>query len=541
MSFTSRIIGKLDKLPPARTHDIELIEDIEIKMPDGISLLADRYIPRQIQNPPLLLCRTPYGRKGLYGVLFAELFAERGYQVLIQSCRGTMGSGGIFRPNSQEHADGLATIKWMKEQDWYPGKFGTVGASYIGYTQWAIGDKAGSDLASMVLLITASTFTNNFYMGNSFSLEGHLTWCNMMKDAESKIRHFPLPFKVNRIIHDLPLINLDEKLAGKRLPAWRDVIENSEPPYKWWASTDRRDKVSNVKTKANFVSGWWDIFLPWMLEDYLNLKKRGHKPYLTIGPWQHASPSGMAKGLRQSITWHDAYLRNDKKSLRKNPVRIFVMGTGIWKEFSAWPPKKSKPEPWYIHADGSLSTDMPINSDPDIYVYNPIAPTPNSKGGVGLTGAWGQKDMKKIEDRNDVLVYTSKALEKDCEIIGPVEVELYVKSSIKNTDFLARLCDVYPQGRSLNVCDGLQRLRPKDMKQAKDGYVRVRIRLWPTAYCFRKGHRLRVHIASGAHPRWARNTGSGEPIATAEKLIAAHQEIYHDPKHRSAIILPVMK
>jgi putative CocE/NonD family hydrolase len=543
MTFLSRIIGKVFKLPPALTHDILHIEDIEIPMRDGIILLADRHIPRRIENPPLLLCRSSYGRKSLFGLLFGKLFAERGYQVLIQSCRGTAGSGGVLNPNAQEHADGLDTIEWMKKQDWYPGRFGTVGGSYLGYTQWAIADKAGTDLVSMTPLITTSTFTNNFYMGNSFSLEGHLTWSSMMKNAEKGISLFSSPSKskLNRVMNSLPLIDLDIKLTGKELGAWRNVVLNSEPPYTYWESTDRRDKVSNVKAKVNFGTGWWDIFLPWTLEDYLKLKKNGHKPYLTIGPWHHGNMAGMAEGVRESIAWHDVFLRNNDKGLPKNPVRLFIMGSNEWKEYPEWPPQESSPEHWYVQPGGRLSKTIPDISNPDTYIYDPKNPTPNIKGGFGMVGSpWGQTDVRKIEKRKDVLVYTSDPIDKGLEIIGPVTAEFYVKSSLDNTDFLARVCDVFPNGKCLNVCEGLQRLRPKDIFPAEDGTFKVLVELWPTAYYFKKGHRIRVHVASGSHPRWVRNTGSGEPIATATKLVAAHQEVYHDPGHLSAIILPVM-
>jgi len=392
MGILSRIISKLFKLPPALTHDILKIEDIEIPMRDGVVLLADRFIPRRIQDPPLLLCRSSYGRKSFWGILFGEIFAERGYQVLIQSCRGTMGSGGVLNPNAQEHADGLDTIEWMQKQDWYPGRFGTVGASYFGYTQWALADKAGTDLVSMVPLITTSTFSNNWYMGNSFSLEGHLTWCNLMKNAEKRLSMSILPFKINRIMKSLPLIDFDVKLTGKELGAWRNVVLNSEPPYTYWESTDRRDKVSNVKAKVNFVSGWWDIFLPWMFEDYLKLKKNGQKPYLTIGPWQHGNLTEFAEGSREAVAWHNAFLQNNDKGLRKNPVRLFIMGSNEWKEYPEWPPQESSPEHWYIQPGGGLSKNTPAISDPDAYVYDPKNPTPKIKGGFGMRAERRSKD-----------------------------------------------------------------------------------------------------------------------------------------------------
>lgn len=428
---------------------------------------------------------------------------------------------------------------------------GTVGASYLGYTQWAIASEAGPELKAMVLLITTSTFTKQFYMGGSFSLEGHLTWSYMMREVHNSrlvmfgsenLRVLGRQSKLQRVMMHLPLSEADEVLMGKgkQLENWQDVIQHSEPEYEWWNSTDRRDKVSGVKAQVNFQSGWFDIFLPWMMEDYAALRKEGHNPYMTIGPWQHGNPAGMAEGLRQSLAWHNAYLRGDRSGLREAPVRIYVMGADEWRDFPEWPPPGSQPERWHLQPDGGLATETPSQSDPDRYRYDPADPTPNLAGAI-MTGQWGQRDNRKLESRPDVLVYTSKPLDQDLEVIGPVTAELFVRSSLEHTDFFARLCDVDQSGKSMNVCDGLLRLRPGRPAPEADGCIRVGIELWPTAYRLRRGHRVRLQVSSGAHPRYVRNTGSGEPIATATTLRAADQEVYHDPAHPSAVVLPVLK
>ena len=216
------------------------------------------------------------------------------------------------------------------------------------------------------------------------------------------------------------------------------------------------------------------------------------------------------------------------------------MGADEWRDFPEWPPPGIQPQRWHLQSDGGLATETPSQSDPDRYRYDPADPTPNLAGAIML-GQWGQQDNRKLESRSDVLVYTSKPMEQELEVIGPVEAEPFVRSSLEHTDFYARLCDVDPKGKSLNICDGLQRLRPNRPAPESDGYIRVNIELWPTAYCFRKGHRIRLQVSSGAHPRWVRNTGSGEPIATATTLRVADQEVYHDPAHPSAIILPILK
>jgi putative CocE/NonD family hydrolase len=541
MSIASRILGKLCRLPPATTHDIVVKRDVEIPMPDGVILLADHYVPRGGDTLPLILCRSPYGRRGLFGLLFAWPFAERGYQVLIQSCRGTFGSGGDFACLSQEREDGRATVEWIKTQPWFPGEMGTVGASYLGYTQWAIASEAGPELKAMAPLITTSTFTKQFYMGESFSLEGHLGWSHMMRDVQhSRMALFGNQSKLQRVMMHLPLSEADQVLIGKQTANWQDVIQNSEPEYDWWKSTDRRDKVTGVQAQVNFQSGWFDIFLPWMMEDYQLLRQAGHNPYMTIGPWQHGNPAGMAEGLRQSLAWHNAHLRGDRSGLREAPVRLFVMGADEWRDFPEWPPPGFQPKRYYLQPGGGLATETLPLSDPDRYRYDPADPTPNLAGAM-MTGPWGQRDNRELEARSDVLVYTSKPIEQGLEAIGPVSAEFFVRSSLEHTDFFARLCDVEPSGKSMNVCDGLLHLVPGRPAREPDGCLKVAIDLWPTAYRFRRGHALRLQVSSGAFPRWARNLGSGEPLATATTLCTADQEVYHDPAHPSAVVLPVLK
>jgi len=242
--------------------------------------------------------------------------------------------------------------------------------------------------------------------------------------------------------------------------------------------------------------------------------------------------------MRESITWLRAHLLGDRSGLRDKPVWVYVMGAEEWREYSEWPPTGYPEQRWLLQSGGKLSTAMPEESEPDRYHYDPADPTP-AVGGTGLSIS-GPKDNRALEARTDVRCYSSEPLNHDVEVIGPVRAELYVKSSLEHTDFFARLCDVYPSGKSINVCDGLLRLYPDHPVPENDGCLKVGIDLWPTAYCFRSGHRIRLQVSSGAHPRFARNLGSGESLATATTLIAADQTVYHDPTHPSAIILPVM-
>jgi putative CocE/NonD family hydrolase len=302
---------------------------------------------------------------------------------------------------------------------------------------------------------------------------------------------------------------------------------------------DFSEEVARVIAPVHLLGGWYDVFLPRLVADYERLRQAGRRPYLTIGPWAHTSQGLMPVAMRESIAWFRAHLLGDRSALRDAPVRVFVMGAGEWRDFPEWPPTGYQEQRWHLQPGGGLSTSIPAASEPDHYRYDPADPTP-AVGGSSLSKNSGPQNNRALEARRDVLVYTSAPLDSDLTAIGPVAVELHVTSSLDHTDFFARLCDVDPAGKSINVCDGLIRLLSGRPSPDEGGCRKVRIELWPTAYRFKRGHSLRVQVSSGAHPRFARNLGSGEPLATATTLVVADQSVAHDPAHPSAIFLPVM-
>ena len=286
----------------------------------------------------------------------------------------------------------------------------------------------------------------------------------------------------------------------------------------------------------SLVSGWYDIFLPWTLRDYHVLRASGKRPYLTIGAWAHASTELNTVSIREALAWFRAYLLGDRSQLRKAPVRIFVTGANEWRDLADWPPAGTRYQRFYLQPGRGLSMEIPPISEPDHYRYDPANPTPSIAGPL-LFGKALPTDNRELEGRSDVLTYTTNPLEQDLEVVGSVQAELFAHSSLEHTDFFARLCDVDAKGVSLNVCDALVRVKPGSPPISADGCMRVTIDLWPTAHRFRRGHYIRLQVSSGAHPRYARNTGSGESLATATKLLAADQSIHHDPDHPSSIML----
>lgn len=539
MSLMSRLMARVAKLPPAETYEVAVEKNLRVPMPDGIDLFADRYYPPTLGVRPTILIRTAYGKDPTGFV--CRLFAERGFQVVIQSSRGTDESGGVFDPFRQEHDDGLATVEWLKSQPWFNGELAMTGASYLGFTQWAVASGGLPLLKALSTQTISADFYSMLYHGGALALEVWMGWLSSIHTAKTPWQLLMVNRKVKTSLSKLPLTRLDEAAFGKVYPFWRTWLEHESPDDPYWAKGDFRGTLKEVTAPNHMVDGWFDFFLPHLLRDYQTLVRAGHTPYLTIGPWTHFDSDLQFTGMREGLAWIRAHLLGDASGLRQAPVRIYVMGANEWRDLPSWPPASVNQERWYLQPDGGLMASLPPRSEPDRYRFDPADPTP-SVGGFARTLGTGKasQDNRALEARPDVLTYTSAPLDRDIEVIGPVSAEMFVRSSLEDTDFFVRICDVHPDGKSMNVCDGLQRLFPGQPATVPDGSRQVRIDLWPTAYRFGKGHRIRVQVSSGAFPRWNRNFGTGEPLAIATTMQAAEQSIYHDPEHPSAIILPLL-
>ncbi|MEO5878080.1 MAG: CocE/NonD family hydrolase [Streptosporangiaceae bacterium] len=518
------------------THE----KDIPVTMPDGAVLLTDRYVPTRVKKPPTILVRTPYGRRGVTGAINGLPFAYFGYQVVVQSVRGTFGSGGEFNP-LYEQVDGLATVAWLKEQPWFHGTFATFGPSYLGHTQWAIAAQSGPEHRAMALSVTASQFRDAIYIGGAFALESTLGWVSVTSKIEQPIELIRMRRRTAQAVRaKLPLGELDAFTTGDSVPFFQQLLTgHGDPEDPFWDGRIHTAAITPELPPATMVGGWYDVFLPWMVKDYVAMRAAGHHPQLTIGPWWHADPRHSMTAVREALGWFRAHLRGDPSGLRDNPVKLYVTGAGEWREYADWPVPGMKPQRWHLQPGYGLGTDGPPVSAPGKFRYDPADATP-AVGGPTLLGIGRPQDQRPVERRPDVLVFTSSLLKEDLDVIGPVAAELYVRSSREHTDFIVRLCDVAPDGMSKNVCEGGLRLNPGTTTADPDGVRRISLDMWPVAHQFKKGHRLRVHVASGAYPKVASNPGTGEPIATARTLVTADQEVFHDPARPSALLLPVV-
>jgi putative CocE/NonD family hydrolase len=537
-----RAASRALRLPPPVTGRVRVTRGIRVRARDGVKLLTDHYAPG-LPVAPTVLVRTPYGR-GAHMRLVGRLLAEQGFHVVIQSCRGTFGSGGAFEPLLHERDDGMDTLDWLRRQPWYTGAFGMFGASYQGFVQWALAADAGADLRAMVAVATTSTTRDSTYAGESFSLDTVLTWTELIQAQTVSwlTRQVELkrgqPRLVAGLAH-LPLAEADRIATGATVRFFQEWLEHHRPHADYWLPRVFDAHLDRVRAPVSMVTGWQDIFLPAQLADYATLRAAGGQPYLTIGPWTHGSLGLFTAALRDGLTWLRAHLRGDRDAVRSASVRIHVGGGGGWRDLPDWPPP-AVTKAWHLHAARALAPLPPPPSTPDLFRYDPADPTPSLGGPLLVAQRAGPVDNRALESRPDVLTYTSSPLRSPVEVVGPVTGTVYVRSALPYFDVFLRLCDVDRRGRSWNVCDGLVRVAPDRFPTDPDGVARVAVPLWPTAHRFERGHRIRLQVSGGAHPRYARNPGTGEPLGTAIALRAGNREIFHDPDRPSAVFLPIV-
>jgi len=537
MNLASRLIQRFLALDPPLTRDLVVTRDLPTPMPDGVVLLADRWAPRSGGDGlPVALLRSPYGRGRLLSMGMVRPLAERGFQVIIQSVRGTFGSGGVFEAMRNERADGLATLEWVKRQPWFGGSIVLAGPSYLGYVQWALAGELPPEVKAMIPNNTESALTLEFLRSDGLSLETPFGW-GVMVDGQQRrgamLRQLTMQRKVDQAVRTVPLGAADVAATGHRVGYIQDILAHDADDL-YWAPLDHRAEVAKVTTPVSSVGGWYDIFLPGQLRDFEVLQSLGRPARLMVGPWTHMSMD--AAPIRETIAFGLAHARGTEPPSRP-PVRLYVMGEETWRDFESWPPAGYAPVRFHLGAHGSLAENPSTETTtaqpgPDRYRYDPADPTP-AAGGVRMRRDGGRADNTALEARSDVLTYTTAALGADTEVIGEVSAEIWFSSSLRHADVFVRLCDVDAQGRSWNICDGLTSLSGADELQ------RVTVRLWPTAYRFKRGHRIRVQVSSGAFPRFARNSGTGEPRTTETRLLPADQAVHRDAAHPSAVILPV--
>ncbi len=545
------LIARRYGLPLAQTN-VRVERNLRVPLRDGLTLAADHYTPTRPGDYPTILMRTPYARGrtahffGLRTERVGWLLAGQGYHVVIQDVRGRFGSQGQFLPLLHERDDGQDTLVWLRTQPWFNGQLGMWGQSYVGYVQWAIAVENPPELKAIVPGVTSSNLTL-LDDERVLRLDAALRWLIIMDAMHS---HHPiwqqflrlLPPTQTRLIsqsaYQLPLQSLDSHILKRTHPFYEQWLADVDAAHPQWEQGMLSHHLPQVTAPAHLITGWYDLFLQEQLADYAALCAMGKQPHLTITPWSHTEETMQQITLQLGLAWLNVHLKGQKEAARPQPVRLYLIGANRWLEFDDWPPPHQA-TPFYLQPGGKLAGDAAAPSAlPSTYTYDPAQPTPNL-GGPMLTGPSGALDQRPLEQRSDVLTFTTAPLRQPMTLIGPVHLTLYARSDCAYTDFVGRLCVVKADGRSLNLCDGIYRLRPGRVEGDEEGVLRLEMSLSATAYQFQRGEAIRLQVCSGGHPRWARNLGKGEGVAAATQWCIASQTIYHDASHPSALLLPV--
>jgi putative CocE/NonD family hydrolase len=535
-----RFVGRLRKLPAPRN---EYVVERGLRTPtrDGFVLVSDHYVPVvSDSDSATILIRTPYGRGIPTDLLWARTFSARGYHVILQSVRGTQDSTGAFEPFVREAEDAQDTIVWLREQPWFNGKLGTIGMSYLAFTQWALLADPPPELRASVMLVGPHDFSRAMWETGSFALETHLGWSDgnsvPFEDRPSVLRQLlGNKQRTNRqkaAFAGLPMAHAAESILNGRAPWYREWLEHPDLTDPYWRRYNFTDSLQRVQTPTLLVGGWQDIFVGQTVKQYETLRSRRIDVALTIGPWTHAGHvlKGSVVIDNEALNWFDMHLGNGGPGRRAQPVRTFVTGRDTWHASDAWPPSCTETT-WYPNDDSLLGTTVSSGGQSK-FRFDPSDPTP-SLGGRRLGADAGVRNNGDLEARPDVLTFTTPEMTADLEFEGfPV---LDVSLSVDNpyADIFIRICDVDKKGRSHNITDTLVRL---DTTVAADEVQHVTARLSPCAHRLMKGHRLRLQLSGGAHPQYARNLGTEEPLPTGTGLKAAVHTIDHD---NTRLTLPV--
>ena len=505
-------------------------------MRDGITLLADHYLPTGTPGRGTILIRTPYGRRVPIN-MDARLFAGQGYHVVVQSCRGSFGSGGQFTPMAADMDDGQDTVAWLREQPWFDGRLATYGASGVGWTQWALLVDPPPELRTAVV-ISAPHDATEFGMGTgAFRLHDLFTWSRVVVNQErfglvGTMWIFARAAKLNGpTVAALPLADAADVALGHRAPWFRKWLTTPDLSDPFWERYNASAALEKVSVPIRLVSGWQDLMLAQTMRQYKVLHERGRDVTLTVGPWTHqqvAVRGGDSEIPAGNLDWLAEHLAGEPVTRRHQPVRIAVTGTDEWREHPEWPPLSTE-EVRYLQPGAQLTEQQPQVGAASSFTYDPANPTPTLAGPL-IDNAAGMRDNRELEARPDVLTFTTPPLSEALEIVGTPFVELDHSRSNPYADVFVRLCDVDAKGRSRNFSETLLRLDPA----TQDGPLQLR--LHPCAHRLAPGHRLRLQVSGGSFPQYSRNEGTGAPPGTGTELRSCRHSIHYA---NSRVILPI--
>ncbi|HEX7290698.1 MAG TPA: CocE/NonD family hydrolase [Conexibacter sp.] len=553
---------------------VTVAHDVPARMRDGVVLRANVYRPAGDGPWPTLLCRTPYDKN--HGpsseLLDAVRAARAGFMVVVQDTRGRFTSEGEWTPFKYEREDGYDTVEWAARLPGSNGRVGMFGDSYMGNTQWMAAVEQPPSLGAIAPGVTwHNPLDGLFARGGALELGVALPWdlrtgvdhiARQSGSAEERARRTEaLIADYDRLpvdgYWDLPVDGAMPALQRHGVPDIGSLAMLADPDVPSWCRVEGRHERVTAPTLN--LGGWYDIFAQGAIDNYMAMTALGRPARLVVGSWHHMLPARephgeLSFGLRsnrfnvpayrhgdltdEQLAWMRRWLDPDAADDDANepPVRIFTMGRNSWRDEPGWPLPRARTERWHLHADGGLAPAAPdAGAEPSTFAYDPADPVPTVGGQLVMSPAYppGAFDQDRVEARPDVLVFTSEPLQQELEVTGRVTVVLHAASSAPSTDWVARLCDVHPDGRSYNLCDGIVRV-----SEGADELRRIEIDLWSTSIAFLPGHRLRVHVTSSSFPRWDRNLNTGDQRSA--RFETARQLVRHDADHPSWIELPVV-
>lgn len=530
-------------------------EEVNVPMPDGTVLTADVVTLDDGARRPTLLMRTPYGRAASRAAEDPVGLARSGWSVVIQDVRGRFESEGSFVPFINERRDGNATVAWCAKQPWSDGNVVGWGASYLGATQWLAASSKPAGLKAIVPMVSSAYFDDGWtYEGGAMRIGFTLPWALLMAASDP--------------VADARALARRARLAANpdalyRHPLGSNPVRKESSAFASWLAPDRARTWKNVNVAARFpkidlpvfhVAGWFDLFCDSTIRCFAELSAKAStararaSQRLVIGPWTHAGLFADATA-EQSFGPHAGPAADTRgEALRwakraasgfavDRGVRLFVMGVNEWREYPSWPPRATSTD-WYLGSGGSLGLAAPSDAGRDTFTYDPLDPVPTQGGrtlGPFLPPA-GPADQRRVEERNDVLVYTSEPLSRPLTVIGMVRAVIRFATSGLSADVTVKLIDVHPDGRAMSVVDSVRRSaftagRPRD----------VVVDVGCTALTFKAGHRVRIEVSSSNFPRLDRNPSTAVPSGEATRLAGARQTVFVGGSRPSRLVLPVVR
>lgn len=577
------------------SQTITIERGVMVPMRDGVKLAADIYRPDGNEKHPVLIATFMASRNNanlIGGMLFNPLLmVENGYVCIIFEARGREKSEGKWTPWVDDINDGYDRVEWAAVQPWSDGNVGVYGNCHAEYPALATAVANPPHLKAGVAYMGASNPHRGFmYTGGAFELSFNLGFSLMMtvqpqgqdidpanlKEFWGKLAKLRAQDPIGHARY-LPLADLVSTDKGTAAPWWQLCLNH--PAYdEYWKSVDLIPRVNEIKVPILHIAGWYDQMLYCHMDLNEAFKKHGDpqvkdKHRLIIGPWDHDAyynqhptfagerdfgvPTGPALVYPAASQWFDHWLKGKETPfMPTNGVRYFNMGTKEWKEAPTWPPAHTKVN-YYLHSggrantrfgDGTLFTEAPNNEPADSYVYDPFNPVP-TMGGRTLLTVWhgGVMNQAGVEEREDVLCYTSPRLNTPVSISGPLSVTLHASSSAPDTDFTAKLVDVEPEGYCANIAEGIIRARYRNGEDHEEFLVpgeiaKFEIDLCDVSHTFKAGHRIRLEISSSNFPHFDRNLNSKvtPALGTVHDAQKAVQQVYHRGEYASYLTLPVV-